>query len=323
MKKNIPVLAAMAILGAAAQASAAEVWAPSNYRCTFDQITNQDQSWGRQRWAMTQANKNLYGYTSSTRDQRFWASMFTADANTAFNTYNIYVYPVYTDPNNGYDAWIGPGAPGSQAQVTANSWTLTGTQLSLLGHTEKPAHVIHDGVCEPGCYTPDQQVLFETGEQSIATAQSFGRADLVTLSPDATFDDLSYIANPVETYTLDKEPAKQDILDFRMESGGRLSVTDHHPLVNSEGAVTKAMDMVVGDSLVKQDGTFDKIVSIERRQWYGKVYNLRPRSRELTSNILVAEGYLNGSGRFQSEFVEELNRILLRDNVPDEVIPQN
>jgi hypothetical protein len=319
MKKNVYSLAAMAILGIASQASAS-TWAPSAYRCTFDQITNSDQSYGRQRWAQTQANKNLYQLAGKLKDSRFWSPIFTEDATAAYVDYGIYIYPVYVDPNLGYDIWIGPGAYGSQAQVTANSWTLTGSQLALLGHLEKPAQVLNDGVCEPGCYTPDQQVLFETGEQSIAGAQSLGRADLITLSPDATLDNLTYISNPVATYTLDKEPAKQEILDFHMESGGSLSVTDHHPLVNSKGAISKAMDFVEGEYLVKQDGTFDKIVSIERREWFGKVYNLRPVSRDLVSNILVAQGYLNGSIRYQSEYVEELNRIILRNNVPEELV---
>jgi hypothetical protein len=321
MKKNIPFLAAMAILGSASQASAV-VWAPSEYRCTFDQITNQDQSYGRQRWAQTQANKNLYLYggSSAKKDQRFWGSVFTEDANMAYVDYQIYIYPVYADPATGYEPWIGPGAYGSQAAVTPNSWTLTGAQIAQLGHLEKRVDILHDGVCEPGCYTPDQMVLFETGEQNISGAQSIGRADLITLSPDATFDNLTFISNPVENYTLDRDPAKQEILDFYLESGGQLSVTDHHPLVNSEGAVSKAMDFVAGEYLVKQDGSFDKIVTIDRREWFGRVYNLRPQSRDLTSNILVAQGYLNGSIRYQSEYVEELNRIILRNNVPEEVV---
>ncbi|WNG20720.1 hypothetical protein [Cystobacter fuscus] len=322
MKKNIHFLAAMAILGSAAQASAT-TWAPSEYRCTFDQLTS-DKSHGRVRWAQTQANKNLYMYkggaAAGKKDSRFWGSQFTEDATNAYELYQIYIYPVYADPATGYEPWIGPGAYGSQAAVTASSWLLTGEQLAQLGHLEKPADVLHDGVCEPGCYAPDQTLLFETGEQSISGAQSIGRADLVTLSPDATFDNLTFIANPIENYTLDKAPAKQDILDFSMESGGHLSVTEHHPLVTSEGAVSKAMDFIPGEYLVKQDGSFDKIVSIERRQWFGKVYNVRPVSRDLTSNILVAQGYLNGSIRYQSEYVEELNRIILRNNVPEEFV---
>ncbi|QRN93889.1 hypothetical protein JRI60_32645 [Archangium violaceum] len=309
----------MTILGIASQASAV-TWAPSEYRCTFDQITNSSQAYGRQRWAQIQANKNLYQLAGKPKDSRFWSPVFTEDANTAYLTYQIYIYPVYVDPRVNYDIWIGPGAAGSQAQVTPSSWTLTGEQLAQLGHLEKPADVLNDGVCEPGCYTPDQQVLFEAGEQSISAAQSIGRADLITLSPDATLDNLTYIANPVATYTLDKDPAKQEILDFHMESGGSLSVTEHHPLVTSEGAVSKAMDFIPGEYLVKQDGTLDKILAIERREWFGKVYNLRPVSRDLTSNILVAQGYLNGSIRYQSEYVEELNRIILRNNVPADLV---
>ena len=36
---------------------------------------------------------------------------------------------------------------------------------------------------------------------------------------------------------------------------------------------------------------------------------------------LVAQGFLNGSANFQSKFVEELNRVILRNTVPNDVIP--
>lgn len=324
MKKTTPqFLAFTAILGLSTQAAA--WWVPSDYRCTFDQITSSDQSRGRQRWAQTQAQMNKYQYKNKDgvlqpRDIRFWSSMYSTETTEAYEYNQTYLYPVYTNPDT-YEPWIGPGAYNTPVYYNGVSTQfMTGTELSLLPHTVKPERMMHDGVCEPGCYTPDQQVLFESGLVSIDEAQSTGRHDLVTLSADATFDNISLTSNPVERYTVDKEAAKQEILVFRMASGGSLSVTTHHPLVDGKGSISKAMDFVVGEHLVKQDGTLDEIVSIEQTQWYGKVYNLRPVSRDLTSNILVAQGYLNGSVRYQSEYVQELNRIILRGNVPDELV---
>ncbi len=71
----------------------------------------------------------------------------------------------------------------------------------------------------------------------------------------------------------------------------------------------------------REDGSFDVIVSIDKKQLYTQTYNLRPVTTDLLSNIVVAQGFLNGSARFQSEFVDELNRVLLRANIPRDVIP--
>jgi hypothetical protein len=222
---------------------------------------------------------------------------------------------VFVDPNSGYEPWKGPGAPGT---TTAG---FTGDQIFALAFNTKPVQILMDGVCEPGCYTPDQKVLFQGGPLSIHKAQAGGADDLVTLSKDASMDKVTLAPTTVERYTVDKDAARQEILRFRMKSGGRLSVTLEHPLVTTEGSLKKAKEFVVGERLVRQDGTPDEILSIQSESWFGKAYNLRPVSTDLTSNILVAEGYLNGSARFQSEFVEELNRLIIRTNVPDELIP--
>jgi hypothetical protein len=290
-------------------------WTPSYYRCTQDQLTS-DQGRGRQKWAQRWANNDPYSISAS-RDQRFWVSEHTAYAVTAYEDYGMWLYPVYVNPDNYYEPYPGPGAP------TSSTAGYTGDQIFNLGYTYKPVSVLVDGICEPGCYMPDQKLLFQEGAVSIEEAQTRGATGLMTLAAESTLDSIQLVHDTVERYTLDRDAASQEILHFRMESGGKLAVTLEHPLVTSAGLVKKAKLFATGEHLVKQDGALDKIVSIDARQWYGKVYNLRPRSRELTSNILVAEGYLNGSGRFQSEFVEELNRIILRDNVPDEVIPQN
>ncbi|WNG20721.1 hypothetical protein [Cystobacter fuscus] len=290
-------------------------WTPSYYRCTQDQL-NPDQGRGRQKWAQRWANNDPYNISAS-RDQRFWLSEHTEYAITAYESYSMWLYPVYVNPDNYYEPYPGPGAPSSS---TAG---YTGDQIFNLSYIYKPVSVVVDGICEPGCYMPDQKVLFQQGGVSIQEAQTRGISELVTLAAESTLGSIQLVQDTVERYTLDRDAASQEILHFRMESGGKLAVTLEHPLVTSEGRVKKARLFTPGDSLVKQDGSLDKIVSIDSRQWYGKVYNLRPSNRDFVSNILVAEGYLNGSGRFQSEFVEELNRILLRDNVPDEVVPSN
>ena len=73
---------------------------------------------------------------------------------------------------------------------------------------------------------------------------------------------------------------------------------------------------------MKADGTLDPIVDIQKATFFGKVYNLAPVTTDRVSNILVAQGYLVGSVRFQNDEVGYLNRIILYRSIPADVLPQ-
>jgi hypothetical protein len=295
-------------------------WVKTTYRCTFDQL-DAYRARGRFDWANKYALANPYNRNGSggrlPRDSYF---ITTANALTAQDTYDAgttAVYPVYVDPTVMPEPapWVGPGGAGTS--TVSVPWD----QLVNQPHTLKPIHIQNDGLCEAGCYTPNQKLLFETGEVQIALAQSTGRIDLMTLSPNASLAKLETIKNTVALYTMDREPAQQLILTFQMQSGGTLSVTKEHPLITREGTVKRARLFSPGEFLLRKDGTPDEISNIEEHSWRGRTYNLKPITLDLTSNIVIAQGYLNGSGRYQSEFVDELNRLILRTNVPDEIIP--
>lgn len=295
--------------------TALATWAPSHYRCTFDQL-DATRAEGRQKWAMRGANLNPYNRPGG-RDGRFWANIYTDEARRAKDQYGTWLYPVYVDPDDSYQPWKGPGAPGTASQSSS------AIEIENLDPKLKSVQILQDGICEPGCYTPNQNILFSDGPVAIGEAQRLGRDDLMTLSPGASFDKIELINNKVLHYTLDQRPAKQQILTFRMASGGHLSVTTEHPIVTPEGNLKRAREFLPGEHLIKQDGTLDEIVNVEEDFWTGRTINLKPTTTDLTSNILVAQGYLNGSGRFQSEYVEELNRLILRQNIPDELIPRS
>lgn len=301
------------LLTVVASQAAAAPWAPTHSRCTYDQLSV-ERGKARTDWAIRYRGINPYGLTTANgRDARYLSN---ANAITVNDTTAVVIYPVYVDPTSvDLPPWRGPGAAGTATEATATA------DIINLPYTIKPVQIQNDALCEAGCYTPNQKILFESGEVDIAKAQSGGRLDLLTLTPNSIFGKLALTKNPVLYYTMDPKPATQKILTFHMESGGQLSVTTEHPLVTSDGAVQKAKLFAVGDQLVKQDGSLDQIVNIDDDMWFGQVYNLKPVSTDLTSNILIAQGYLNGSGRFQSEFVDELNRVILRTNIPNELIP--
>jgi hypothetical protein len=176
--------------------------------------------------------------------------------------------------------------------------------------------------CEASCYAPDQKLLFSDGEANIVEAMKQGREDLMTLSPDATLDSPSLQKNTVYSYTSEIRDAEHVIYEINTASGGQLRLTNEHPVINSEGRLVKAESLVEGDELLKADGTPDKVVSVQKTTHFGKVYNVKPVSRDPVSNILVAQGYLVGSARFQNDDVEYMNRVLLFRSVPEQVMPE-
>ncbi|WP_164011240.1 cell surface protein [Pyxidicoccus trucidator] len=186
--------------------------------------------------------------------------------------------------------------------------------------TERPFYVV--AYCESGCYAPDQRLLFSDGEATVQEAAREGREDLMTLGPDATLDDLKLQRNTVSSYTTDARDSEHVLYEVSTETGGLLRVTNEHPVVTSEGRLVKAETLVAGDELLRVDGTPERIVEVRKTTHYGKVFNVRPVSRDAVSNVLVAQGYLVGSARFQNEDVEHINRLLLQRAIPAEVLPE-
>jgi hypothetical protein len=182
-----------------------------------------------------------------------------------------------------------------------------------------PFHV--NGYCESACYTPEQELLFSDGYVPILEAVNTLREDLITLTPDSTLDNLQLHTNRTYSYTREIRDAEHTIFVLTTESGGKLSVTHEHPVINGEGRMVQAQTLKVGDSLVKADGTLDPIVDIQKTTHFGKVYNLAPVTTDLVSNVLVAQGFLVGSVRFQNDEVGYINRIILYRGMPAEHIP--
>jgi hypothetical protein len=177
--------------------------------------------------------------------------------------------------------------------------------------------------CESSCYAPDQSLRFSDGDVNIAAAMKAKRDDLVTLTADATLDDLATQTSRVFSYTTEIRDAENVIYKLTTASGGSLSVTNEHPIITGFGRLVQAQKLALGDELVRADGTPDPIIKIEKSTQFGKVYNIKPVSAEPVANILIAQGYLVGSARFQNDDLRYINRILLFRGVPDDVMPQS
>jgi hypothetical protein len=317
MRKITIITTAILTFGVVFGASAPALAWVNSPRCTNDQLIPTDLADGRSNWArsMKQLTGNSY-YLSNA------ANLEIIDpANEKFHLYPIYstlAGTFYIGPGpNGY--YAGQGPAGYPASANGRASTKAGIESVTQGY--KNANVYNEWVCQPGCYTYDQEVRFANGFLPIQKAVDKGVIDVVTLAPEATLDKLSFMTNEVASFTFDMKDAEQDILVFQTASGNHIKVTTEHPLIAEDGSVRRAADFSKGESLVREDGSPDEITSIDTIHWYGRTYNLRPVTTDLVSNVVVAQGYLNGSGRYQLEYVRELNRVILRENIPVDVIP--
>jgi hypothetical protein len=235
------------------------------------------------------------------------------DYNTADPT-NLrpFLFPTYLD-QAAFAVWDIPDTaltPGTQPPTAAP--TNPGVCLVL------PLQAVNVGLCVAGCYTEDMPLQFADGTMGIKAAALSSKADLVTLSPDATLDNLSTVNNKVDRYTTDVVESMQVIYSLTMQSGGRLRVTNEHPLLGPDGVIRQAQTLQVGDALVRADGTPDPIVDVQVEKVFGKVYNVQPITTDYASNIVIAGGYLNGSLRYQNEFLDTINSLILRRSIGEQ-----
>lgn len=184
-----------------------------------------------------------------------------------------------------------------------------------------PGPVYMNGYCEASCYTPEQEVLFSDGYMPIVDAFNARREDVVTLAPEATLDNVKLQPNRTYSYTREIRDAMHNIYVIRTQSGGELRVTHEHPVLNGEGRIVQAQTLKVGQELLKADGAPDRITDIQKTQHFGLVYNISPVSTDRVSNVVVSQGFLVGSSRFQNDEVGYMNRMLLYRGVPKDTLP--
>lgn len=179
-----------------------------------------------------------------------------------------------------------------------------------------------NGYCTSSCYTPDQVVQFASGNEKIIDAMNSLRSGVTTVAPGSTLQSIRLATDDVFSYTRELRDSTHVIFEIRAASGGQLRVTDKHPVLEGSGRIVEAQSLKVGDKLIKPDGTRDRIVAVTKTHHFGKVYNLKPRSTNRVANLLIAQGYLVGSSRYQNEDVEYVNRIILGRGIPKDVVPQ-
>lgn len=184
---------------------------------------------------------------------------------------------------------------------------------------EAPANIYVAAVCVSSCVTPEEQIVTEIKGRSLQTMSFLeallrGQKQVMTLAAEGRRNagPLSVKKTRVEQWVTELVESDHEMIELKMRSGGGLLVTPNHPLVVASGEMRQARDLGIGDSLVRMDGQADEIVAIQSRNYFGKVYNLFTQSSGLMENIVITNGYLNGTAFYQNEGAQNLNRKILR-----------
>lgn len=181
-----------------------------------------------------------------------------------------------------------------------------------------PEGVYIAAVCVSSCAIPQEKIMAQSNAGAKIGAVEFINAlankyeRVATMTKNSTMSDRQLKASKVEQWVTELEDVEQPVLVFTMESGKTLSVTPNHPLLKKDGSMDTADKFKAGDALVALGGELDPIQSIESIIYFGKVYNVFVKSSVPQENIVVTNGYLNGSAYFQNEGAGNMNKTLLR-----------
>jgi hypothetical protein len=191
-----------------------------------------------------------------------------------------------------------------------------------------PADIYIAAVCVASCATPEQEILAQADKGAKMQPTTFiesltKKYDFVaTLHSNSTMSSKVTKSTLVEDWVTELVDSEHLILNFKMRSGGTLRITPNHPLVTAEGKMQLAELFKVGDSLVKLGGVADQILEIKAEAYFGKVYNVFVKSNDLKHNVVVTNGYLNGTAFYQNEGAKNLNRQILRGRIIKGALPR-
>ncbi len=184
-----------------------------------------------------------------------------------------------------------------------------------------PATVYIAAVCVSSCATPEQQILAQSRANEQLAYVPFVQAWQEKFAFVATMQSKSSMSSKrmqktaVDQWVTEVVDSTHEILEFRMKSGGHLRLTPNHPLLDGSAFMRNARDFKVGDHVVQLGGVRDEIISITSTDYFGKVYNVFVKSADIHKNIVVINGYLNGSALFQNEGAKSMNTQIFRQSL--------
>ena len=199
--------------------------------------------------------------------------------------------------------------------VNADKSAVWKAPVDVNAECNRPSEFPNVMYCTSSCYTPEQLVLFEDGYSDILSATKTKKTGLITLTESSIFGNFEFQSQSVDHYSESLQDGDHLIYSIATKSGGSLRVTPNHPLLRAYGQIVDAETLKAGESLVRADGSSDEIVKIAKSKYHGRVYNVAPQSRDRVSNLIVAQGFVSGSNRYQNWILDDLNRQVMRSNL--------
>lgn len=202
--------------------------------------------------------------------------------------------------------------------ATEKPW-IAPKKVSAACKTPSTAYIA--AVCVASCSTPEQQILGQAegnGKLEYVPFQEAWQKNfkfVATLASQSNMSSKFVQKTAVDSWVTELVDSEHEIIEFRLKSGGVLRLTPNHPVVTDQGTLKEAEDFKVGENLIQHGGARDPITSLKRITYAGKVYNVFVRSSEIHKNIVLTNGYLNGTAYFQNDGAKFLNRRLLRDQL--------
>lgn len=182
-----------------------------------------------------------------------------------------------------------------------------------------PSNIEWLAICTASCYTSDQQLLTANGYIPIAEAESSQVSEIMVVSKGSALGSVSTSKARVGKYTRSFRDTDHEVLNFSTSGGGTISVTKGHVLVDGQGVLKVAADFKEGDSLLTAEGEPDAITSITKEDYFGSVYNVRPQSLDYDQNLVIVQGFINGSDRFQNDWANSIGKSVLIKSIPDDL----
>lgn len=220
-----------------------------------------------------------------------------------------------------WETWLPPGAPNTANSIfrDANYGLKTITSnteyldVSKMG-CQAPSTLKVASICTSSCTTAQSQLLtdYKASKQTpFIEALKNNLPSIATLTKDSSLSNFKLQQTKVDHFITEFEDAHIQLLVFNMASGKQVEFTKNHPILTARGEMKIAENFKVGDTFVTLDRKQDAIKSITPKEIFGKVYNVILYSEEPKENILVTEGYLNGTSWYQNAGSDLVNQNIL------------
>lgn len=164
------------------------------------------------------------------------------------------------------------------------------------------------GLCPTGCFTGTEKLMFNHEYLPIESAHKMGLTSATVLNPNLDREETDIMDFVIGDTT-------EKIIEFTTAQGRKLKVTLNHPIVNGIGKVVRADSLIVGDFILDEDLKKDKIIHMNIYDFSGKVWNILFVSDIKENNLVLSEGLITGSTRFQNQWADDAYRLSLRKNI--------